>query len=250
MFRLLGRENGARERFIISVVLTFSSPSGISLLAMSARPFTETEYLTLDHHFAAAGRTRDRLLLVLGSNTGLRISELLGLTHADVAAGPGNEMRRELIVAVRRRLKGGKGMRRRSVTGRRIVLGEAVRQAIREHLEKTGPMDPSTCLFQSRQSGSFAMSRWQAHRLLVEACRHCGIETTRISNHSYRKYFCTGLFKATKDLLLVQACVGHSSPLTTARYIMVNKSSVDQAILNLSATAPAGPTNVIPMVAA
>ena len=216
---------------------------------MSARAFTSDEYLTLDHHLAAAGRTRDRLLLVLGSNTGLRISELLSLTHADVAAGPGNEVRRELFVA-RRRLKGGKGMRRRSVTGRRIVLGETVREALQAHLERTGPMDPGTCLFQSRQSGSLAMSRWQAHRLLVEACRHCGIETTRISNHSYRKYFCTSLFKATKDLLLVQACVGHSSPLTTARYISVHQDAVDQAILSLTAPSPATLANVISMVAA
>ncbi len=216
---------------------------------MSARAFTPAEYHLLEQHFATTADTRGHLLLVLGCNTGLRITELLGLTQADVATGLGTEARRELFVA-RRRLKGGKSMRRRSVSGRRIVLGEPVREAIQAHLERIGPVDPRTCLFRSRQSGSLAMSRWQAHRLLVGACRACGVDGTRISNHSYRKYFCTSLFKATKDLLLVQACVGHSSPLTTARYIMVNQSAVDQAILNLSATAPAGPTNVIPMVAA
>ena len=44
---------------------------------MSARPFTESEFSYLNAHFAAAGNTRNLLLLVFGCGTGYRISELL-----------------------------------------------------------------------------------------------------------------------------------------------------------------------------
>ena len=56
---------------------------------MSARPFTESEFTTLPSHFAAAGKTRDALLLKLGCGTGYRIAELLALRVRDVWTGTG-----------------------------------------------------------------------------------------------------------------------------------------------------------------
>jgi integrase len=73
---------------------------------MSARPFTEPEYLTLSQHFASAHRTRDRLLLILGCATGYRIQELLSLTVGQVWDGA--DVVREITVA-RKDLKGGRG---------------------------------------------------------------------------------------------------------------------------------------------
>ena len=76
------------------------------LVCMSARPFTEPEYLTLSQHFASAHRTRDRLLLILGCATGYRIQELLSLTVGQVWDGA--DVVREITVA-RKDLKGGRG---------------------------------------------------------------------------------------------------------------------------------------------
>jgi integrase len=79
--------------------------------------FYPEEYLKLEQYFTGIGDTRGHLLLVLGCNTGLRISELLGLTAADCWIG--ESVRRELFVTLRR-LKGGRGVHRRAVSGRRI----------------------------------------------------------------------------------------------------------------------------------
>ena len=212
---------------------------------MSARAFTPAEYHTLEQHFAGTGDTRGHLLLVLGCNTGLRISELLGLTVADCWTG--EAVRRELFVA-RRRLKGGRGARRRAVTGRRIPLADHVREAIGAHLRVLGPDNLTGALFPSRQSGSGAMSRWNAHRLLVEACLACGISKFFVSNHSYRKTFAQFCYAKTKCLLTVQRCLAHRSPLTTAIYLSINQDAVDRTILDLTTPAPAA--NVIPMSAA
>lgn len=211
---------------------------------MSARAFTPTEYHTLEQHLAGLSDTRGHLLLVLGCNTGLRISELLGLTIADCWTG--EAVRPELFVA-RRRLKGGRGIHRRAVSGRRIPLAEHVRQAIAEHLGTMGAENLTGALFRSRQSGYGPMTRWHAHRLLVDACVACGINRYFVSNHTYRKTFAQFCYARTKCLLTTQRCLAHSSPLTTAIYLAIDQDAVDQTILDL--TTPAPITNVIPITA-
>jgi len=212
---------------------------------MSARSFTPLEYQTLEHYLASGADTRAHLLLVLGCNTGLRISELLSLTVGDCWTG--TDVRHELFVA-RRRLKGGRGVHRRAVSGRRIPLAGHVRQAVARHLRAIGTENLAGALFRSRQSGARAMSRWHAHRLLVDACVACGIDRFFVSNHTYRKTFAQFCYARTKCLLTTQRCLAHSSPLTTAIYLSVNQDAVDRTILTLTAPAPA--ENLVPMPAA
>ncbi len=105
---------------------------------MPARSFTPDEYHQLEQYFAGAGDIRGHLLLVLGCNSGLRIGELLSVTVGDCWTG--EAVRRELFIS-RRRLKGGRGARRRAVTGRRIPLADHVREAIGAHLRLLGTED-------------------------------------------------------------------------------------------------------------
>jgi integrase len=213
---------------------------------MAARAYTPEEYSRLENYFATAADTRGHLLLVLGCNTGLRITELLSLTVADCWTG--SEVRPELFVA-RRRLKGGKGVHRRAVSGRRIPLAQHVRDAIAAHLRATGEVRPGDALFRSRQSGAGSMTRWHAHRILRAACAACGIAHFFVSTHSLRKTFAQLCYQKTRCLLTTQRCLAHRSPLTTAVYLNINQDAVDRTILDLTAPAPA-PAEVIPLPAA
>lgn len=89
---------------------------------MSARPFTPSEILTLETRLLAASRLRDRMLLIAGTNVGYRITELLTWTIGQVRTASG-EVAREVSVT-RALLKGGSGVRKRSVRSRRVVLNE------------------------------------------------------------------------------------------------------------------------------
>jgi integrase len=159
----------------------------------------------------------------------------------------GEAVRRELFVA-RCRLKGGRGSRRRAVTGLRIPLADHVRQAIEDQLRAIGTDDLTRALFPSRQSGSGAMSRWNAHRMLVEACRACGIDSYHVATHSLRKTFAQFCYAKTKCIQIVQRCLAHRSVLTTMAYLNINQDAVDRTILDLTTPAPAA--NVIPLPAA
>jgi integrase len=80
------------------------------------------------------------------------------------------------------------------------------------------------------------MNRFQAFRVLVDACTACGIHTTRVSTHSLRKAFVGRMYAATgHDAIKTQRAVGHSSPITTARYLETDTADLDHLVLTLAA---------------
>lgn len=203
---------------------------------MSARPLTDQEYATIVAHLAATGRTRDRLLLILGCATGFRIRELTSLTCGQVWDAAVGDVAREVIIA-RRNLKGGRGLWQRSVRGRRVPLGEPVRDAIREFLQERAPWDPEKALFSTCRSNETGrpLHRSQAWRIISQAAAECGLDVGRISTHTLRKTFVGRVYRATgNDLIATQRIVGHTSPLTTARYLETDSNRLDQIILSLA----------------
>lgn len=200
---------------------------------MSARPFTESEFSSLMNHFTSHGRTRDAALLALGCGTGFRIQELLSVTVGHVWHG---EAVAPEITLARRDLKGGKGTYRRAVRSRRVPLGEGVRKALATHLAITGTGDPARPVFGTSRSGEAGMDRSQAFRTLVNACAACGIDTARISTHSMRKTFARRVYAGSgHDLIRTQRALGHTSPVTTARYLETDSAALDRLILDIAA---------------
>lgn len=80
------------------------------------------------------------------------------------------------------------------------------------------------------------MDRFAVFRDLTEACRRCGIGSTRISTQSLRKTFVGRIYKASgHDFIATQRIVGHTNPGTTARYIDSDASSLDALMLSVAA---------------
>ena len=147
-----------------------------------------------------AGR-RDRAMLELLYATGLRVSELCGLTLNDVdlearvlkARGKGNKERMVPVgapaaAAVRAYLQG--GTRDRLLHGRR-----------------------SLDLFVTPRGGR--LTRQGFAKLLDRHARKAGIRR-RISPHKLRHSFATHLLAGGADLRAVQAMLGHADVATTA----------------------------------
>jgi integrase len=204
---------------------------------MPARPFTLAEISLLESHLLQHGRHRDRMLIIAGTQVGYRITELLTWTVGQVL-GPDGDIVREVTVT-RADLKGGKGVRKRSVRNRRVVLNERARGVIRDYLASLGQIPPTDqFLFQSRVGENRAITRTQVHRILKALCRDCGIDSTRISSHSLRKFFVRAVYDASgHDLVRTQRIVQHSSPLTTARYLESTQSELDNLVLGIGASA-------------
>ncbi|MET0274636.1 MAG: tyrosine recombinase [Phenylobacterium sp.] len=147
-------------------------------------------------------------MVELAYASGLRISELTGLTLAALFRDPAY-----LIV----KGKGGKE--------RLAPLNEAARTAVKAYLEVRPGFLPkgdqaNPWLFPSRGKGGRLTPRRFA-QMLDEAAIEAGIDPARVSPHVLRHAFATHLLEGGADLRVVQTLLGHADIGTTQIYTHV-----------------------------
>ncbi len=148
-------------------------------------------------------RLRDKAILETLFSTGLRVSELAGLTRDGV-----NLKEEEFTVR-------GKGDKPRVV-----FLSNAARYSIKEYLSKR--MDPDPHLFVSHDRAgkgrdSEGLTARSVQRLVEHYAKAAGI-TKNITPHTMRHTFATDLLRNGADIRSVQTLLGHSSITTTQIY--------------------------------
>jgi integrase/recombinase XerD len=147
-------------------------------------------------------------MVELAYASGLRISELTGLTLAALARDPAY-----LIV----KGKGGKE--------RLAPLNATARAAVKAYLEIRPQFLPrgdkaNPWLFPSRGAAGRITPRRFA-QLLDEAAADAGIDPARVSPHVLRHAFATHLLEGGADLRVVQTLLGHADIATTQIYTHV-----------------------------
>lgn len=146
---------------------------------------------------------RERLLLLLCSHAGLRISEALAVRRADVMVMPGGRARLQVV---------GKGGKRRVVP-----LGRRVREA---------------ALSQSPLPGG-ALFEWnydQAVYRLRKGFRAAGVGAAWRGFHAARKASATRLYGLSKDFTRVSVFLGHGSVDVTRRYVALPEGDVSDLL--------------------
>ncbi len=153
---------------------------------------------------------RDRAMVELLYATGLRVSELVGLSVNDVH------------LETRMLLARGKGSKERIVP-----LGAPAAEALRDYLRSARPRllkaRVSKDLFVTPRGGR--MTRQGFWKLLGRHARAAGIDRP-VSPHKLRHSFATHLLAGGADLRAVQAMLGHADISTTQIYTHVERSHV------------------------
>ncbi|MFZ5755342.1 MAG: site-specific tyrosine recombinase XerD [Pseudomonadota bacterium] len=172
----------------------------------------DVERLLLAPDVASPLGLRDRAMLEVLYATGLRVSELVGLTV------PRLGMRQGVVQVTG---KGGKE--------RLVPLGEEALAWLERYLREARPAllgaEPSEVLFPSQRG--VAMTRqtfWHRIRL---AARAAGI-THAVSPHTLRHAFATHLLNHGADLRAVQMLLGHSDLSTTQIYTHVARARMKE----------------------
>lgn len=148
---------------------------------------------------------RDRALLEVMYATGLRVSEVAGLTGAQVHLDEG-------FVSVV-----GKGGKERVVPlGRRAK--EALAAYVAEERPRLAGARPSAWVF--LRPGGKPLSRQSIWKLVKRRARAAGV-TGRVTPHTLRHTFATHLLGGGADLRVVQALLGHADIGTTQIYTHV-----------------------------
>ncbi len=164
---------------------------------------------------------RDHALILLAIQTGLRVSELTGLRHADVTLDHGAHVRCE-----------GKGRKQRITPLTRQTV-----QVLRAWLAEN-PGEPSDPLFLASHSGR--LSRDAVERLLAKhaaaAAHRCPtLKSKQVSPHVLRHTSAMRLLHAGVDITVIALWLGHESTRTTDIYLQADLTLKEKA---LARTAP------------
>jgi integrase/recombinase XerD len=154
---------------------------------------------------------RDRAMLELMYASGLRVSELVGITSAQV------NLRQGVLRVIG---KGGKE--------RLVPLGDEAAHWLTRYVDEARPAllkgGRSDALFVSNRRA--AMTRQMFWTLVKKHALAAGIPAQRISPHVLRHSFATHLLNHGADLRALQLMLGHSSLSTTQIYTLVAKEGL------------------------
>lgn len=161
---------------------------------------------------ASPAGIRDRAILELLYASGIRVSELTGLTL--------NRVNRQMgfLVTV------GKGRKERIVP-----VGQSALQWLGRYIEQARPVflrkKTSSVLFLNRSGEAF--SRQGLWKLIKKYARMAGLER-KVHPHTFRHSFATHLLEGGADLRSVQVMLGHADISTTQIYTHVTRERLKE----------------------
>ena len=159
---------------------------------------------------------RDRALLLLAAQTGLRNSELTFLRRQDVALGTGAHVRCL-----------GKGRKMRCTPLRPDVI-----VILREWLLRQ-PGDPGDPVFPSSRGGRLSADALQrlVARHVATACKTClSLKEKSVTPHTLRHAAAMSLLQRGVDLSVIALWLGHESPETTQIYLHADMRLKERAL--------------------
>jgi integrase/recombinase XerD len=188
------------------------------LVDFLTRPETEA-LLAVPDQTTWLGR-RDRALLLLAMQTGLRLSELIGLRQGDIHLGRGAHVRCE-----------GKGRKQRCTP-----LTRTTAQALGAWIREQGK-DETRILFPSARGGllSHDSVQYLVTKYATMAAKSCPtLSKKRVTPHVLRHTTAMELLQAGVDRSVIALWLGHESVETTQIYLDANLALKEDALRKTS----------------
>lgn len=170
------------------------APEKLELAKQEDREVTFLDEGELERFLKSPEDPRDRAILETLFSTGLRVSELVSLKHAEIDLDRGE-------FSVR-----GKGSKIRVV-----FLSAPARAAIKTYLAKRTDIEPEL----------FPLTPRSVQRIVKKYAIKAGIIGKSVHPHTLRHNFATDLLRNGADIRSVQAMLGHASVTTTQIYTHV-----------------------------
>lgn len=183
----------------------------------TTQPIKDIEKLELFKDYCRRIKTNNRnyILIIIGLNSALRISDILHLTYGDVFDYEKKNWKTHIVVKEQK-------------TGKinRIYMNREIRETLA--LYSDYPLHaPKDWLFKSQMSTEQPLSRYQAFRIIKEAAAYAGLDAA-ISCHSLRKTFGYYAWKQGTPPALLMDIYNHSSYRITKRYLCIDQDDKDE----------------------
>jgi len=175
----------------------------------TVEPIRDKKDIEKMENFLFKQNKRDHLIFVIGTNCGLRISDILALNVGDVRG-------KNYIQIVEQKTKKYK----------KFPINEKLKPLIAEFVKGRRDKEP---LFLTRWKNR--LDRVAAYYMLRNACEELGLEV-KVGTHTMRKTFGYHHYQKFKDVVLLQKIFNHSSPQITLRYIGIEQDQIDYSYNN------------------
>ena len=187
----------------------------------SAQPIKKTRDLEnfKNYYKEIKPNYRNRLLIILGLNTALRISDILSLEWKYIYDFEKKEYKNHIIITEQK-------------TGKKsqIYINSNVLDALKDYKEyleqRKQIITPNTYLF-NHSNKNMPITRSQAFRIVKQAADYYSISGV-ISCHSLRKTFGYHAWKQGASPVLLVTIFNHSSFNITKRYLGIEQDDKDQ----------------------
>ena len=175
----------------------------------TVEPLRNIESIKKLEKYFAKHSPRDLLLFTIGTNCGLRISDIVALNVGDVR----NKSHIQIIEKKTGKFK-------------KFPINDRLKPMIEDFVKGRRNAEP---LFLSHWR--HRLDRVTAYYLIRDACEKAGLQE-RIGTHSMRKTFGYHHYQQFKDVVILQKIFNHSSPQITLRYIGVEQDQIDYSYSN------------------
>jgi len=164
---------------------------------------------------------RNYLLVVMGVNTALRISDILSLKWEDVYSAAHCRYHTHIT------LKESK-TRKQNI----LILNRSVIEAL-DFYSEGKEIKQCQYLFRSQKGDNLPISRQQAFRIVKESAAYAGLKE-HISCHSLRKTFGYYAWKQGTSPVLLMKIYNHSSFQITQRYLGIEQEEKDSVYMEIN----------------
>ena len=173
-------------------------------------------------YFLKKKQYRNYLLVALGANTALRISDILDIKWSDVYDFTKHEYKNHLRLIEKKTRK-----------EKSIAINNKVKKSLSIFRSYLGAVDSKSYLFSNnRKHDPKPISRMQAYRIIKEAAKAVGLHGN-ISCHSLRKTYGYHVWQAGIQPPLIMQIYNHSDYEMTKKYLGITQDEVDKIYLSV-----------------
>lgn len=152
---------------------------------------------------------RDYVVWVFGLNSGLRVSDIVGLNVEDVL----NRTHVEIYEKKTGKFK-------------KFPINKKLYKTLKNFIKDRAPAEP---LFLGKRGKR--LDRGQVYRFINRACKELGI-IVNVGTHTMRKSFGYHHYKQNKDAVILQKIFNHSNQKITLTYIGIEQDDIDISYYN------------------
>ncbi len=175
----------------------------------TAEPIKNKKDINAIEQYLKEQNERNYVIWVLGLNSGLRVSDIVGLNVSDVVD-------KTHITVIEK-----KTQKRKS-----FYINNKLKRVLKIYTKNRKPEEP---LFTGKYGKR--LDRKEVYRFIVKACLELKIKT-KVSTHTMRKTFGYHHYKKFKNPIILQKILNHSSIRTTMIYIGIEQDEIDNSYKN------------------